>query len=332
MEPTATEPKTVLVINPRLSRLHDLEAVINQHLDGPWVIGESLAEVQSTRLYRESHPTFEAWIKERFGMSRPRAYQLIGAVKTRALLSTRLDSQDIPLPTNEGQIRILAPFTPDEQVDVWTEAVALADDGDVAEKHVKRAIRERRRAARVERLVDISRGNQEIGEGGTYSVVLADPPWQYDDGTTDPTRVIENQYPTMPLDEICALKVGESTTDDAVLFLWATGPLLPEALEVMKAWGFRYISGAVWSKLRMGKGYWFRVSHEHLLVGIKGNPPRPPPSALVDSVITAKRGEHSAKPVEVYEIIESYYPELARVELFARQTREGWSAWGNQAG
>ena len=120
-------------------------------------------------------------------------------------------------------------------------------------------------------------------------------------------------------------------TGDAVLFLWATAPLLPEALEAMSAWGFAYKTGAMWDKVKIGMGYWFRGQHEHLLLGVRGDPPKPAASVRASSVIRSARGEHSAKPVEVYELIESYYPSLAKLELFSRSPREGWSAWGNQA-
>ena len=87
------------------------------------------------------------------------------------------------------------------------------------------------------------------------------------DGTTDDTRQIENHYPTMTLADICALPVAALAHDDAVLFLWATAPMLPHALAVMSAWGFDYRSHAIWQKDRIGTGYWFRNAHELLLVG-----------------------------------------------------------------
>ena len=136
----------------------------------------------------------------------------------------------------------------------------------------------------------------------------------------------------MSLDEICDMPVeSELATDDAVLFLWATAPLLPEALDVMDSWGFEYRTGAVWDKKKIGMGYWFRGQHEHLLVGVRGDPPKPPPKAICSSIIASPRGGHSEKPEAVYRMIEAYYPELPKLEMFARGDRPGWSTWGNQS-
>lgn len=164
---------------------------------------------------------------------------------------------------------------------------------------------------------------------GTYSVIYADPPWRYEAGTTTENRVIENQYPTMSLDEICMLNAWSISAPDSVLFLWATSPLLAQAMDVMKAWGFEYTTCAVWDKEVLGMGYYFRQQHEILLFGKKGDIEPPAPDTRVSSVIRSKRSEHSRKPEMVYEIIERMYPNHKRIELFARQKRDGWEAWGN---
>jgi ParB/RepB/Spo0J family partition protein len=169
-------------------------------------------------------------------------------------------------------------------------------------------------------------------------VLLADPPWRYDFAETA-NRQIENQYPTMDLEALKAhlgteLAAGRlSLADDAVLFLWATAPKLPEALAVMDAWGFTYKTHAVWDKAHIGMGYWFRGQHEPLLVGTRGSFSPPDPDARVSSVLRAARGEHSAKPVEVYEIIERYFPDATKHELFLRgEPRPGWTGSGYEAG
>jgi N6-adenosine-specific RNA methylase IME4 len=158
---------------------------------------------------------------------------------------------------------------------------------------------------------------------------MADPPWRYTD--EEGRGSAEDHYATMSLEEICAMPVAARATDDAVIFLWATAPLLPEAFEVLRAWGFEYRTSSVWDKERIGIGHWFRVQHEHLLVGVRGNFPTPPPAARPSSVIRAPRGEHSAKPDAAYAIVEAMWPELPRLELFARREREGWQAWGAEA-
>lgn len=144
-------------------------------------------------------------------------------------------------------------------------------------------------------------------------------------------RSIENHYPTMTLEEICALPVKDIAAQDSILYLWATAPKLAECLDVMRAWGFEYRTNFVWIKDKIGMGYHSRNQHELLLVGRRGEIPPPPVEARVSSVVYAPRTDHSAKPVEFYELIESFYPELQKIELFSRSQRDGWSAWGNQA-
>jgi N6-adenosine-specific RNA methylase IME4 len=116
-----------------------------------------------------------------------------------------------------------------------------------------------------------------------------------------------------------------------VLFLWATAPKLREALRIVEEWGFAYKSHGVWDKARLGMGYWFRGQHELLLVATRGEFSPPDEEARVGSVLTAERRLHSEKPVEVVEWIEGWWPDLPKVELFARARREGWTPWGVEA-
>ncbi len=161
---------------------------------------------------------------------------------------------------------------------------------------------------------------------GLWNLLLADPPWRYEPNSTLPSNAIENHYPTLSLEEICALEVPAA--DCAVLFLWATAPKLPDALQVMAAWGFEYRTNAVWVKHRPGLGYYFRGRHELLLVGRRGNMPVPAASSRPDSVIEAWRGRHSEKPAVVYDLLERMYPAAVKLELFARASRPGWDRWG----
>jgi len=182
---------------------------------------------------------------------------------------------------------------------------------------------------RAERMSHMGEPPDLAEAGETYGVLLGDPPWRYE-YSIDSGDTIEQHYPTMTTAEICALPVSEIAGEDSVLFLWATSPKLPEALSVMAAWGFQYRTCLVWVKDWIGPGYYARQRHELLLVGKKGNPPTPEPSSRPDSVIEAPRKEHSAKPPIVYEIIERMYPDVPKVELFARNRRENWDSWGNE--
>ncbi len=190
---------------------------------------------------------------------------------------------------------------------------------------------ETRRAERIERLAATC--NQPFPSDRRYAVLYADPPWHFEvyNEESGIERAAGNHYPTMELAEICALSVADIATDDAILFMWTTAPHLGESFEVLEAWGFEYKSNAVWVKDKLGLGYYVRNRHELLLIATRGDFPCPQPANRPSSVIEAPRREHSRKPDEAYELIEAMYPELPKIELFARNSREGWAAWGNEA-
>ena len=195
-----------------------------------------------------------------------------------------------------------------------------------AAKEIQAEKRDIRRAERVE---IITHAPPDLGEIGKHNVLYADPPWRYEHSIST-TRDIENQYPTMELDDICNMPISSIAADDCVLFLWATSPKLTEAVKVMSAWGFSYRTCMVWVKDKIGMGYYARQQHEILLIGARGNLPTPKPENRPPSVIHAERNGHSEKPEEFYKTIENMYPEFSKVELFSRQPRQGWSVWGNQ--
>lgn len=173
-----------------------------------------------------------------------------------------------------------------------------------------------------------------------FATVLADPPWQFVNrtGKIAPEHRRLNRYGTMNLAEICALPVEQVLAPTAHLYLWVPNALLPDGLEVMKAWGFQYKSNIVWHKLRKdggsdgrGVGFYFRNVTEIILFGVRGTNARTlqPGRTQVNYIGTRKR-EHSRKPDEQYELIESCSPS-PRLEMFSRGTRKGWTVWGNQA-
>ena len=177
-------------------------------------------------------------------------------------------------------------------------------------------------------------------DGQKFKTILADPPWQFQNrtGKMAPEHKRLNRYATMKLSEIKALPVAKAAAEPCHLYLWVPNALLPEGLEVMKAWGFEYKSNIVWEKVRKddkpdgrGVGFYFRNVTELLLFGIRGTNARTlaPARSQVNLLRTQKR-EHSRKPDEIFDIIErcSAGPYL---ELFARGHRPGWLLWGNQA-
>lgn len=129
--------------------------------------------------------------------------------------------------------------------------------------------------------------------------------------------------------EIKSLDLPSIAADDAIIFLWSSANIVPQALEVMKAWGFAYKSEVIWAKNKAGAGCWFRSAHETLLVGMRGNIPAPAPGTRFESVIHAPVGAYSVKPDIFRAIIEKYYPTLPKIELNARgDARDGRAAWG----
>jgi N6-adenosine-specific RNA methylase IME4 len=199
---------------------------------------------------------------------------------------------------------------------------------------IKTALRADDKAERrAEREADLA-SKQTALPNKRYGVIVADPEWRWEPWSreTGMDRAADNHYPTSCTEVIAARDVASIAADDCVLFLWATVPMLPQALQVMKAWGFAYLSGAVWVKDRIGTGYWFRNRHELLLVGTRGNVPAPAMGTQWDSVIAAAAGEHSAKPDAVLKMIEAYFPSLPKIELNCRGVpRPGWDPWGNEA-
>ena len=167
-----------------------------------------------------------------------------------------------------------------------------------------------------------------------YSIIYADPPWGYRNKGT--RAAAERHYRTMTLDEIKALPVQGIAAEDCVLFLWATFPCLPDALEVIREWGFTYKTLAFcWVKKNRkspgwfwGLGNWTRSNPEVCLLATRGRPERI--SAKVHSVIDDPVKRHSEKPQEARERIVELMGDVPRIELFARQRTPGWDVWGDE--
>lgn len=173
-----------------------------------------------------------------------------------------------------------------------------------------------------------------------FRTILADPPWRFQNrtGKIAPEHRRLSRYETLTLDQIKALPVVSAVAETAHLYLWVPNALLPEGLAVMQAWGFHYKSNLVWHKVRKdggsdgrGVGFYFRNVTELILFGVRGKNARtlPPGRTQVNYMCSRKR-EHSRKPDEQYEIIESCSPGPF-LELFARGDRKNWVSWGNQA-
>lgn len=168
---------------------------------------------------------------------------------------------------------------------------------------------------------------------GPYSVIYADPPWQYRNNKGQ--GVAENHYNTMSLDELKALPVGALAAKDCALFLWITSPMLCEAWGIFDAWGFAFKTVAfAWVKVNKkdyslftGLGWWTRANVELCLLATRGHPKRQ--DNTVHQIVMSRVERHSKKPDEVRRRIEQLMGDVPRVELFARQRPPGWDVWGN---
>jgi len=166
-----------------------------------------------------------------------------------------------------------------------------------------------------------------------YQIIYADPPWDYG---SFPSVSNKAAYPLMKTKDICALPVAKITHPNALLFLWTTMTHLPDAFQVIEAWGFRYVTnGFTWVKTNrksgtpfLGMGYWTRQNAELCLLAKRGTPSRRDKS--ISSIVISPRGRHSQKPEEVRRKILRICGNLPRIELFARSKTPGWDIWGNE--
>lgn len=172
-------------------------------------------------------------------------------------------------------------------------------------------------------------------EAGRYACILADPAWRFSTySVKGEGKSPQAQYDCMPLKEIMALPVGQLAAPDCALVLWATAPMLPDAVLTMKRWGFTFKSAGAWAKqsstgrkLAFGTGYCYRSAAEFFLLGTRGAPKQQVRN--VRNLILSPVREHSRKPDQMHRDLEALWPG-PRVELFARQSRPGWDSWGNQ--
>ncbi len=166
----------------------------------------------------------------------------------------------------------------------------------------------------------------------SFEVIVVDAPWSFTTWSeAGKGKSADRHYATMALDEIKALPICDLAQKDCLLLMWATAPMLPEALACMAAWSFTYKSNIVWrkttlaGKVRMGPGYWARTMHEQVLIGSLGKPRK---FSAFPSCFDGIAREHSRKPIEFYHLVDKHTIGLRRADLFARETHEGYQPWG----
>jgi len=169
-----------------------------------------------------------------------------------------------------------------------------------------------------------------------YGMIVADPPWSFDNWSkAGEKKNAKSRYDCAPLDWIKSLRVADIAAPDSVLWLWATNPMLPQAIEVMNVWGFEFKTAGHWSKKTVngkqafGTGYILRCAGEPFLIGTIGSPKC---ARNVRSVIEGRAREHSRKPEESFAAAEALCGNVQKIELFSRQERAGWDCFGNEVG
>lgn len=206
---------------------------------------------------------------------------------------------------------------------------AREDDDIVSRSFVLEKIKAKEKETKADERRDELQNPTHLPDG-VFQVVYCDPPWQYSNSGFNSSA--EQHYPTMNMDELKAMPVKGMRAENAVMFMWATNPLLKEAIELMEAWGFEYKTNIAWVKDRqINLGFYVYGKHELLLIGTNGS--MLPIGEKPSSVMTGTNRIHSKKPESTYELIEGMYPQLKYIELFARNTpRKGWVKWGNEVG
>jgi len=171
-----------------------------------------------------------------------------------------------------------------------------------------------------------------------FDLIYADPPWDFRSNSEQNVgRNVRGHYNTLDLKRLKSFPVESIAEEDSMIAMWTTGPMLDQAISLMRAWGFKFKGSLfTWIKttkkgtLHVGLGYITRKNAEYCLYGTKGKGLGIPTNRTIEDVIMARRMEHSKKPIEAYERLEILYPKATRVELFARNTRNHWISFGNE--
>lgn len=309
----------------------------------PWAFAWSLngqrrdlVDEQRYLIWKHCHENSDAWQAKKHGIADAANRKRSEAAKEQPRTERGFDAKQV----HGHSVRTPEVTRPAKATAAKVNAGAVArgdklakDRPDLAEK-VRKGEMKPAEAHRQSKKDEV-RGKAAVLPKGKYAVIYADPPWSYGDkrhGDTMGATGAEHHYPTLPLADLKAMAIPDIAADNCVLFLWATCPLLEDALDLCRAWGFRYKAQFVWDKVKHNMGHYNSVRHELLLICTKGSA-TPQNVKLHDSVqVLEKTAKHSEKPEHFREIIDELYPEGPRIELFRRgDAPRGWDVWGNEA-
>lgn len=271
------------------------------------------------------------------GTSRAQAAEMLNVSERTVNSAKKIEQQGAPElveKVEQGAVSVsaaadVAQLPKEEQ----KEVVARGEKEILARAKEIRA--EKAKAKKAERVAEVERQVQEIATStpsapsGLFHVISIDPPWPYDEGksaeTYDPDgRRASNPYPEMSLAQIKALDIPAA--DDCVLWLWTTHKFMRHSFDLLDEWGFEDKAILTWAKDRMGLGRWLRSQSEFCVMAVKGSP-----TTTLTNQTTVLHGplrEHSRKPEEFYELVESLCPGR-KLDFFSREPREGWEQFGN---
>jgi N6-adenosine-specific RNA methylase IME4 len=229
-----------------------------------------------------------------------------------------------------GQVAVstaadIATLPKDEQktVDLSNKKAVLA-----AAKQIRQENADKKREKKLE-VAERIRKEPEPLPTGPFRVIAIDPPWEYDNRAEDESHRGRVQYPDMAVDDICKLPVPDLAHKDCVLWLWTTNAFMSEAYDCLFEWGFTAKTILTWDKQILGLGDYLRNVTEHCILAVRGKPTLTLTNQT--TLISEKRREHSRKPEAFYALVESLCPG-SKLEMFARERREGWQAWGAEVG
>ena len=295
----------------RHQRIVSLRVSIQQNfLD----LGRELHEFRQGKQWNViGHPTFNSYIADPdVDLGRSTAFMLMG-VYAHYVLALGVQPVGL-LAAGHSKLEMLRPYMIAENVEEWVDRAGTLSRSDLG-----KAIKE-----------ELKPPPPPLPTG-KYRIIYADPPWKYGDILPPGYGAATHHYETMTIEELCELDIKALAGPDAVLFLWATSPMLERAFEVMRAWGYSYKTSFVWDKVEHNFGFYNSVRHEFLLIGGRGHS-TPDNTELHDSVVTLARSQvHSQKPSLFRDMIDQLYTWGPRLEHFARESAEGWESWGDEA-
>jgi N6-adenosine-specific RNA methylase IME4 len=319
--------------------LAKLEQDIKEYLVNGFVnVGLSLEKIRREKLYKESHDKWEDYYKDKFELSTSTAYRYIDGARVFQNLEKKQSKYGYKLPLYESQVRPLTKLkNEDLEAEYYNESFLLYGKRIPPANIIYRVVSEKTESvSNLENIETESAPNGLINLSqikNKYSVILADPPWDYEFGLTkgvDP----KNHYNTLSLFEMIDIGIQHIAKPNCLLFMWCTSPKLNEGLNLISKLGFTYTSAISWIKENASDiGIWVKSAPEHLLIAGQGITKKPEFDKRANGYISEIPTKHSAKPEAFYKIVEDLscgYTD--RIEIFARNFRKGWDAWGDEVG